>query len=196
MTAIPERTENKEVAVPVSLYDRLHLKMISLIHDSFYRVFVNPQKLLQAAGLKEGQKVMEVGCGPGFFTVPAAKIIGASGYLYSIDINPAAVARVTRKVEECALTNVSVTLTDASQTKLLDSSIDVAFLFGVLHSLKDLDLVLKEIHRVLNKTGIIAVQKSGWSEKRLLVALTGGELFRFLGKESRIYNFQKISLRD
>jgi ubiquinone/menaquinone biosynthesis C-methylase UbiE len=41
----------------------------------------NPYKLLKAAGLEEGQKVIEVGCGPGFFTIPAARIVGDEGHV-------------------------------------------------------------------------------------------------------------------
>ena len=44
-----------------------------LFTKTLYRLFVNSYKLLNAAELKPRQKVLEVGCGPGFFTVPAAK---------------------------------------------------------------------------------------------------------------------------
>ena len=49
-------------------------KMMFLIHDNpFQRIFRNPYRLLKAAGLRPGRKVLEVACGPGFFTIPAAK---------------------------------------------------------------------------------------------------------------------------
>ena len=59
-------------------------KMMSLIHDNpLRRNFTDPYKTLKAAGLKPGQKVLEIGCGPGFFTIPAAKIVGEKGTGYS-----------------------------------------------------------------------------------------------------------------
>jgi len=47
---------------------------MSLIHDNpLRRKCSNPYKTLEEAGLKSGQKVLEIGCGPGFFTIPTAK---------------------------------------------------------------------------------------------------------------------------
>jgi demethylmenaquinone methyltransferase/2-methoxy-6-polyprenyl-1,4-benzoquinol methylase len=46
---------------------------------------MNPVKTLQGAGLEPGQTVLEVGCGTGFFTIPAAKLIGDQGCLLAID---------------------------------------------------------------------------------------------------------------
>lgn len=41
----------------------------------------------------------EVGCGPGFFTIPAAEIVGGGGSIYAVDVHPAAIARVKKRVE-------------------------------------------------------------------------------------------------
>ncbi|RLE49590.1 MAG: hypothetical protein DRJ33_08105 [Candidatus Methanomethylicota archaeon] len=60
----------------MSIYDRVHFRMISFVHDTLYGLLVNPYKLLNAAGLKPGQKALEVGCGRGFFTILAIKIVG------------------------------------------------------------------------------------------------------------------------
>ena len=180
---------NPKQTSAVSLYDKLHLGMISLVHDTFYRAFVNPHRLLDAAGLKRGQVVLEVGCGPGFFVIPAAETIGKNGHLYTLDINPVAVEHVRNKVEAKGLTNTKVIHVDAAKTGLPDLSIDVAFLFGVIHSLKNLDGVLQEMHRVLKEDGILAVQKSSWSEKHLLDRITKDRMFHFTGREARIYRF-------
>jgi ubiquinone/menaquinone biosynthesis C-methylase UbiE len=175
----------------VTMYDKIHLKMISIIHDGLYRLFVNPNRLLTAAGLKSGQNALEVGCGPGFFTIPAAQMLGKNGHLTTLDINPAAVVRVRKQVEIRGLQNVDVMLGDASKTRLPEKSIDVAFLFGVIHSLKDLDSVLHEMNRILKEKGVLSVQKSSWTEKNLLSHITRGGLFRFVGKKARIYRFVK-----
>jgi len=175
----------------MSLYDRIHFKMISFIHDTLYGLFVNPYKLLNAAGLKPGQKVLEVGCGPGFFTIPAARIVGEKGRVYALDINPVAVEAVRRKIKERGLKNVEVILADASKTGLPEESIDVAFLFGVIHALNDVDAVMQEMHRVLKARGVLSIQKSWWSEKKLLDTVTKNGLFSFKEKTSGVFKFEK-----
>jgi ubiquinone/menaquinone biosynthesis C-methylase UbiE len=178
-----------------SLYDRLHLKMISLIHDTMYGWFVEPNAWLNSAGLKQGMTVLEVGCGPGFFTIPAGKIVGTTGQLYTLDINPAAIERVRRKAQLSELKNIEAFQADACKTGLPDQSIDLAFLFGILHALKDLDTVLLEMHRVLKNDGILSVQRSRLSEQSLLRTFTKQGLFIFVGKTSSIYRFEKGEVR-
>ena len=190
MTRCEIKLVNKERS-EMSIYDRVHFRMISFVHDTLYGLFVNPYKLLNSAGLKPGQKVLEVGCGPGFFTIPAAKIVGEKGRVYALDVNPVAVETVRRKIEEKGLKNVEVMLADASETGLPDESIDVAFLFGVIHALDDVDAVMREMHRVLKAKGVLSIQKSWWSEKKLLDAVTKNGLFSFREKTSRVFKFEK-----
>ena len=111
--------------------------------------------------------------------------------MYSLDINPAAEQRVRQKVNANGLTNVQVMCANATKTGLPEESVDVAFLFGILHSLKDLDSLLLEMHRLLKEGGVLAVQKSSWSEKDLLNRFAKGGLFHFSGKAGRIYSFIK-----
>ena len=175
----------------MSIYDRVHFRMISFVHDTLYGLFVNPYKILNAAGLKPGQKVLEVGCGPGFFTIPAAKIVGEKGKVYTLDVNPVAVETVRRKIKEKDLKNIEVILADASETGLPDESVDVAFLFGVIHALDHVDAVMREMHRVLKAKGVLSIQRSWWSEKKLLDAVTKNGLFSFREKTSRVFKFEK-----
>ena len=175
----------------MSIYDRVHFRIISFVHDTLYSLFVNPYKLLKEAGLKPGQKVLEVGCGPGFFTIPAAKIVGEKGKVYALDVNPVAVETVRRKIKKKGLKNVEVILADASETGLPNESIDVAFLFGVVHALDDVDAVMWEMHRVLKAKGVLSIQKSWWSEKKLLDTVTKNGLFSFKEKIGRVFKFEK-----
>jgi len=179
-------------AKEMSTYEKLHFKIISFVHDTLYGIFVNPYKLLDAAGLKPGQKVLEVGCGPGFFTIPAAKIVGAEGVVYALDVNPFAVETVQRKVEKEGLDNVKILFADAAKTGLPDESVDLAFLFGVIHALEDVDAVMREMHRVLKAKGILSVQKSWWSGKQLINVVTRSKLFSSIERKNRIFKFNKV----
>ena len=177
---------------------RLHLEtsniaywMIRVMHDNPILPLVrNPYKLLNAAGLKEGQKVVEVGCGPGFFTLPAAEIVGAEGHVYAVDVHPRAVARVKKKVEKVALENVTPMCINASNTGLPDESVDLAFLFGLRYIAGGLESVISELHRVLKPGGILSFEKTRGSEEELIKEVEQGG-FAYTGKHGRIILFKK-----
>jgi len=67
------------------------IKLQFFIHDNRLRQFlIDPYKVLRAIGVKPGQVVLELGCGPGFFTIPAGKIVGEEGLVYALDLHPLA----------------------------------------------------------------------------------------------------------
>jgi ubiquinone/menaquinone biosynthesis C-methylase UbiE len=164
---------------------------IRLMHDNPILPLVrNPYKLLKAAGLEEGYKVLEVGCGPGFFTIPAARIVGNAGHVYAVDIHPRAVERVIKKARKEALTNITATCVNASDTGLPDASLDLAFVFGLRYVAGGLENVISELHRVVKPRGILSFEKTRGSEAALIEEIERAG-FTFTGRKGRIFLFQK-----
>jgi ubiquinone/menaquinone biosynthesis C-methylase UbiE len=167
----------------MSLSDRIHFRMMSLVHEALYSLFRDPYEVLNTAGLGPGQKVLEVGCGPGFFTIPAARIVGEKGSVHALDINPLALERVRQKIEQEGVTNVGTVLADAAQTGLPDQSFDVIFVFGFVRPIGDLENILTELHRLLKPAGILSVEGRLW---------LSDELFYPVKRRGRISQFQKV----
>ena len=166
----------------------LSFRIMSLIHDNqLRRALDDPFQQLRAAGIKKGQNVLEVGCGPGFFTVPAAELVGPDGCVFAIDIHPMAIKAVERKLSRTSLNNVKLTLVSAADTGLSTESIDLAFLFGVAHALP-MDKVIPEMHRVLKSGGILAVETFS---NRAWQKMKSDGFFRFAGKEGRVSKLVK-----
>jgi len=186
--ALTPKVREVTLTTKASLEDRIHFAIIRFVHETVYGILVDPNRRLIEAGLENGQRVLEVGCGPGFFTTPAAKIVDKTGYVYAVDINPAAVEHVRRKVEQEGLRNVRVELADAAETGLASESIDMVFLFGVMLSFSDVSKVMREMHRVLRKNGILSV-KSGMAKKELLKTVCADKKFRFIEKRQRTFVF-------
>jgi len=65
-------------------------------------------KTLRGADIQPGQTVLEVGCGTGFFTIPAAKLIGDEGCLVAMDALSDFIKQVSKKVQSADLKNVLV----------------------------------------------------------------------------------------
>ncbi len=173
----------------MSLYEKIHFKMVSFVHETMYSIFVNPYKLLEQAGLKHHQVVLEVGCGPGYYTIPASKLVGENGFIYAIDINPFAIESVNKKVKKAGVKNVKGIVISAYDTGLEDQSVDLAFLFGVRHVL-DYTKVKKEMSRILKNEGILAIQKWG-ANKKLIALLTENQVFSLIEETKKVLKFKK-----
>lgn len=168
----------------MAVADRVHFRMMSLIHEDLYRVFRDPYEVLKSAGLASGQDVLEVGCGPGFFTVPAARMVGEQGRVLALDINPLALERVRQKVEREGVTNVCTILADAGQTGLPGESFDLIFVFGLGHVVGGAERMMAELHRLLRPGGTLSI------EGRLTPS---GQLFQPAKSAGRITQYKKAT---
>jgi ubiquinone/menaquinone biosynthesis C-methylase UbiE len=164
---------------------------IKLMHDNpLLSIFKDPNKHLKAAGLKSGQKVLEVGCGPGFFTIPAAKIVGDKGFVYAVDVNHLAIEHVEKKIKEGKIKNVKPICTNASDTGLPDNSIDVSFVLGTLHFAGGVGDLISEMNRILKPDGLLSFEKTRGSEEEL-INIIKGRGFTYSGRDGRILLFKK-----
>jgi demethylmenaquinone methyltransferase/2-methoxy-6-polyprenyl-1,4-benzoquinol methylase len=155
------------------------------------RWLMPPEKTLRAADVRPGQTVLEVGCGSGFFTLPAAEMIGESGHLIAMDPLSIFVDRVAKKVRDADLNNVDVIRRDALNTKLEAASVDVVLLFGVLpFPTLPLDKRLPEMHRVLKAGCTLAVWMFPISFGVPTSILQSG-LFTDLGKKNGVYTYRR-----
>ena len=165
--------------------------LITLIHDNpLRRRFDDPIKTLKSAGLKPGLRVLEVGCGPGFFTIPAADIVGNEGVVYALDVHPRAIGRVQKKIQSKGIKNVRTMLTNASDIGLPGQSIDLAFMFGLPYIIGGQKIVIREIHRILKPGGIVSYKKTRGAEKKLIEDLRKQGLI-YSGKQKKILFFTK-----
>jgi ubiquinone/menaquinone biosynthesis C-methylase UbiE len=138
--------------------ERIAFRSIRFMHETMYKLFRDAERPLRDAGLRPGMQVLEVGCGPGFFTLPAARIVGESGSVFAIDLNRHAVEHVQRKIAQARATNVQVAQADASSTDFPDGSFDLAFLFGLRGAVGGISAVLDEMYRVLRPDGLLATE--------------------------------------
>jgi len=164
---------------------------IRLMHDNpLLPYFKDPYNLLKAAGLRKGQKVVDVGCGPGYFTIAAAHIVGQEGLVYAIDINPFAVERVREKISKEAISNVVPLMANAANTGILEHSVDLAFMFGIRHIAGGIREALYEMHRILKIEGFLAFQKPGRAKRDLLRVMKEYG-FDYRGRQPGILLFMK-----
>ncbi|MDP4146712.1 MAG: class I SAM-dependent methyltransferase [Bacillota bacterium] len=137
---------------------RVYRKMLNWLDSPSRLKYDNPEVLLKGSGIQPGQTVLEIGCGSGFFSIPASQVLGSEGKLYSTDINPMAVEETQRKVDELNIKNVLVKKDDAMSSSFGESMFDLILLYGVVPapviSMKKLS---KETYRLLKPGGVLAI---------------------------------------
>lgn len=116
-------------------------------------------EVLDRIGLGPGEHVLEVGCGPGVYTVEAARRLGPDGRLVAVDLQPEMVSRAAERVRNAGLANVETHVADAHHLPLEDRSVDRAFLVGVLPEISDPQGALAEVRRVLRPHGVLSVSE-------------------------------------
>ena len=117
------------------------------------RKWQNPEDILREIGLRPGMTFADIGCGQGFFTVPAAKIVGESGKVYASDISETNIQKLREKVDAVGLTNVIMEAGKAEDLILCDACMDVVFFGIVLHDFENPSKVLTNAYYMLKKTG-------------------------------------------
>lgn len=157
-----------------------------------FRDILKPRKhILAEIGVKSGSKVLDYGCGPGGYVPPMVNLIGKSGTLYALDVNPMALEMVKSLAAKNRLSNVRTILSDCA-TGLKPASIDVVLLYDILHHIKNNEKILKELHRTLKPQGILSVNDHHMNEKEITDEITKGGLFKLKSKGKKTTNFIKI----
>ncbi len=112
-------------------------------------------RILSLLPLTHDQIVADIGCGPGFFTIPLAKTLW-EGKVYALDIQEEMLEACRRRVEEARLGNVEVMLNKETKFPLEASSLDGVLVALVLHSQIDKAAFLKAVVKLMKPSGWLA----------------------------------------
>lgn len=128
----------------------------------------DPKAALDSLEVAQGQVVADLGCGNGFYVIPAAQMVGGSGMVYAVDILKQALATVQSKARRRGLTNIKLIWTNLEKpgaTKIPDQSVDIAWIVHVFHQSTQRTKVAKEAFRMLKPGGKLAVVE--WSKQAI-----------------------------
>ena len=130
-----------------------------LIHD--------PYAILSPL-VRAGMRVADVGCGMGYFTVAMAQLVGASGYVQAIDLQPQQLKRVEKRARKAGVT-ARVDRTIATEDSLnLKPAMDFILAFAVVHEVPSAERLFKEIADSLKAGGRILMAEPSLHVRREL----------------------------
>ena len=150
-----------------------------------------PAKILQEVCIRSGMSVLDFGCGPGSFSLAAARLVGPAGRVYALDIHPLAVKSLQRGAEKAALSNIRV-LHGSDLADFEAKSLDLVLLYDLLHELPEPKAALIDIHRVLRPNGRLSVNDHHMKEEELVAAVTGAAPFRRAHSGRWTYEFERV----
>ncbi len=123
------------------------------LDEATRRLWYSPEAVLQS--LQAGMTFVDVGCGDGFFTILAAKKVGAKGKVYAVDIDPQAIRRLEAKAKAQDLVNITTKAGAAEKTVFCQECADMVFYSMDLHDFADPSKVLKNARQMIKQTGTL-----------------------------------------
>ena len=117
------------------------------------RKWHHPRITLEEMGLRQGMVFMDIGCGYGFFTIQAARIVGEKGRVYGVDIDASAIERLKRKASDEGLTNIIAKVGEAEEAVFCEECADIVFYGTVLHDFRDPAKVLRNAKQMIKRSG-------------------------------------------
>ncbi len=122
-----------------------HAHRLSLSNEE-RRKILPPDEILELCGLSDGMTMIDVGCGTGYFTIPASKIVGESGKVYAIDVQEEMINKL--KQNDLPSNVIPLLARDDYRFPIADEIGDFTLLAFVIHENEDVVKFLNEVKRV------------------------------------------------
>ncbi len=116
-----------------------------------------PERMLDALGLRPGQTVADVGAGVGYHAWRLSARVGPGGKVYATDVQPEMLALLRANMAQRQVRNVVAVLATPDSTGLPEASLDLALLVDVYHEAPDPAAFLGQLRRALKPTGRLAL---------------------------------------
>jgi arsenite methyltransferase len=119
------------------------------------------QLVREALAAAPGERILDVGCGPGFYVAELLERVGGAGAVVGVDSSPQMLAYAARRCQE--YDNLSFHEAEATSLPLDDAAFDAALSVQVLEYVSDIHAALAEIHRVLRPGGRVVIWDVDWA---------------------------------
>ena len=121
--------------------------------------FLDPALVMAQTGLMQGQVVADLGCGNGFYVVPAAQLVGNTGTVIAVDVVESKLGATLSIANQFGYKNVKIIRADLEKPFLdiEESSCDMVIVGNIMHEVKQKDMLIRNIYRILKTGGRVAV---------------------------------------
>lgn len=120
------------------------------------RAYLDPAAILTSFGIRRGWRIADIGAGIGFFSLPAAELVGPRGHVFAVDLAGEMLEDLEGRIQKGRVTNIQPLLSTEDRVPLADATVDFAFLACVLHELEG-PATLRECRRILKPSGRLGI---------------------------------------
>ncbi len=120
--------------------------------------FLRPVDILKQITVQAGMRVADLGCGTGYMSFEAGRMVGEKGVVYAVDVQKDVLAQVDKEARLEGLQNVQTIWSDleiVGATKIETGTIDIAMMVNVLFQVPDKKSVFGEARRLLKPNGTL-----------------------------------------
>jgi ubiquinone/menaquinone biosynthesis C-methylase UbiE len=128
-------------------------KLAFLLNNRVRRLLAPPDQLISRLGVRSNDVAVDFGCGPGFYTIPLAKV---ARRVIAVDVSPKMLEKVVANAKKHH-TSVNHVQSDGSKIELENASVDVILLVHVFHEIGEKATVLGEFKRILRDAGRLVI---------------------------------------
>jgi ubiquinone/menaquinone biosynthesis C-methylase UbiE len=138
------------------LFNRVCPVGLTWVLDNFLRRWIhNPRKIFKGL-VKEGMTVLDVGCGPGVFSVAMAEMVGKNGKVIAADLQDGMLEKVKSKLNES--NKAIIKLHKCQEDKIgVAEKVDFVLVFYVLHEVPSQEGFLREVKSILKPGGRVLI---------------------------------------
>ena len=126
-------------------------------------MFLTPEHLVKELYLKAGDRVCDIGCGTGAYTIALAREVGEVGQVYAVDVHRDALHTLAGVLDKQGILNVEILWADVEKGIPIDAySLDAVVISNVLFQLENIDAMLNYVSKILKPEGQLLIVE--WSE--------------------------------
>ena len=125
------------------------------------KAYLNAERVLQETGLKSGDNFLDIGCGDGYFSIAASKIVSNKGKVYALDSYEKSIVALKQQIHRESIGNIEAIVADVTKKMPLpDATTDVCLMANVVHGFLangEVPSVMAETARVMKAGSTLAV---------------------------------------
>lgn len=135
------------------VHKRYPERLAFTLNNRFRRFLEPPEQLISKLGLRATDVVVDFGCGPGFYTIPIARVVTRT---IAVDVSSHMLEKTISNGKKNHMT-VEALVSDGTAIKLDDGIVDLIFLSHVFHEVANRPKVLSEFLRIMKRSGRLAI---------------------------------------